>query len=60
LQGAPTYWGDQPFTGGPSTGGRFLVFLWAIFWEFWAARKESIDHLWHLFMFRFAFLGQKF
>ncbi|SFT98060.1 hypothetical protein SAMN04489724_3133 [Algoriphagus locisalis] len=40
LQGAPTYWGDQPFTGGPIYGGVILVFL--AFIGIWAAPKESL------------------
>ncbi len=27
VKGAPTYWGDQPFTGGPIYGSVILVFL---------------------------------
>ncbi|MFC5625776.1 YfhO family protein [Algoriphagus winogradskyi] len=40
LKGAPTYWGDQPFTGGPIYGGVILVFLAII--GIWAAPKESL------------------
>jgi len=40
LQGAPTYWGDQPFTGGPIYGGAILVFLALL--GIWAAPKESL------------------
>jgi hypothetical protein len=40
LKGAPTYWGDQPFTGGPIYGGVILVFLAIL--GFWAAPKESL------------------
>ncbi|PZX60377.1 membrane protein YfhO [Algoriphagus ratkowskyi] len=40
LRGAPTYWGDQPFTGGPIYGGVILVFL--AFIGIWAAPKESL------------------
>lgn len=40
LQGAPTYWGDQPFTGGPIYGGVILVFL--AFIGIWAAPRESL------------------
>jgi hypothetical protein len=40
LQGAPTYWGDQPFTGGPIYGGVILVFL--AFIGIWAAPKQSL------------------
>ncbi|MGM0945022.1 MAG: YfhO family protein [Bacteroidota bacterium] len=40
LQGAPTYWGDQPFTGGPIYGGVILVFLAIL--GIWAAPKESL------------------
>lgn len=40
VAGAPTYWGDQPFTGGPIYGGVILVFLAII--GIWAAPKESL------------------
>ncbi len=40
LQGAPTYWGDQPFTGGPIYGSVILVFLAVL--GIWAAPKESL------------------
>ncbi|GHB26171.1 hypothetical protein [Mongoliitalea lutea] len=30
IQGAPTYWGDQPGTGGPIYGGIIMVFLFVI------------------------------
>ncbi len=40
LQGAPTYWGDQPFTGGPIYGSVILVFLAIL--GIWAAPKESL------------------
>ncbi len=40
LKGAPTYWGDQPFTGGPIYGGVILVFLAIL--GIWAAPKESL------------------
>ncbi len=40
LQGAPTYWGDQPFTGGPIYGGAILIFLAIL--GIWAAPKESL------------------
>ena len=40
VKGAPTYWGDQPFTGGPIYGGVILVFLAVL--GFWAAPKESL------------------
>ncbi|UZD22390.1 hypothetical protein PBT90_02960 [Algoriphagus halophytocola] len=40
IAGAPTYWGDQPFTGGPIYGGVILVFLAII--GIWAAPKESL------------------
>mgnify|MGYP000303673460 CR=1 FL=1 len=40
VQNAPTYWGDQPFTGGPIYGGVILVFL--AFLGIWAAPKETL------------------
>ena len=40
IQGAPTYWGDQPFTGGPIYGSVILVFLAIL--GIWAAPKESL------------------
>lgn len=40
VKGAPTYWGDQPFTGGPIYGSVILVFLAIL--GFWAAPKESL------------------
>jgi hypothetical protein len=40
LKGAPTYWGDQPFTGGPIYGSVILVFLALL--GIWAAPKESL------------------
>lgn len=40
LKGAPTYWGDQPFTGGPIYGGAILVFLAIL--GIWTAPKESL------------------
>ncbi|GAB3645865.1 YfhO family protein [Echinicola sediminis] len=30
IKGAPTYWGDQPFTGGPIYGSIIMVFLFVI------------------------------
>lgn len=30
IQGAPTYWGDQPGTGGPIYGGIIMIFLFVI------------------------------
>jgi hypothetical protein len=40
IKGAPTYWGDQPFTGGPIYGSVILVFLALL--GIWAAPKESL------------------
>jgi hypothetical protein len=40
VQAAPTYWGDQPFTGGPIYGGVILVFLAIL--GIWAAPKETL------------------
>ncbi|SFO76481.1 membrane protein YfhO [Algoriphagus ornithinivorans] len=40
IKSAPTYWGDQPFTGGPIYGGVILIFLAIL--GFWAAPKESL------------------
>lgn len=40
IQAAPTYWGDQPFTGGPIYGGIILVFLSIL--GLWAAPRESL------------------
>ncbi|WP_296697678.1 YfhO family protein [Algoriphagus sp.] len=40
VQGAPTYWGDQPFTGGPIYGGIILAFLAIL--GIWAAPKQSL------------------
>lgn len=40
IQGAPTYWGDQPFTGGPIYGSVILVFLALL--GIWVAPKESL------------------
>ncbi|GMQ29436.1 YfhO family protein [Algoriphagus confluentis] len=40
IKGAPTYWGDQPFTGGPIYGSVILVFLAIL--GIWAAPKESL------------------
>lgn len=40
VKGAPTYWGDQPFTGGPIYGSVILVFLAVL--GIWAAPKESL------------------
>jgi hypothetical protein len=40
IKSAPTYWGDQPFTGGPIYGGVILVFLAVL--GIWAAPKESL------------------
>lgn len=40
VKGAPTYWGDQPFTGGPIYGSVILVFLAIL--GIWAAPKKSL------------------
>ncbi len=40
IQNAPTYWGDQPFTGGPIYGGVILIFLAVL--GIWAAPKETL------------------
>jgi hypothetical protein len=40
VQGAPTYWGDQPFTGGPIYGGVILAFLAIL--GIWTAPKQSL------------------
>lgn len=40
VQGAPTYWGDQPFTGGPIYGGVILIFLAVL--GIWAAPKQTL------------------
>ncbi|MHA7130027.1 hypothetical protein [Algoriphagus namhaensis] len=40
VSNAPTYWGDQPFTGGPIYGGVILVFLAIL--GIWAAPKETL------------------
>jgi hypothetical protein len=40
VKGAPTYWGDQPFTGGPIYGSVILVFLAIL--GFWVAPRSSL------------------
>lgn len=30
VKNAPTYWGDQPFTGGPIYGGAIMIFLFIL------------------------------
>uniref|UniRef100_UPI0040480B7C hypothetical protein n=1 Tax=Algoriphagus sp. TaxID=1872435 RepID=UPI0040480B7C len=40
VKGAPTYWGDQPFTGGPIYGSVILVFLAIL--GIWAAPRASL------------------
>ncbi|NVJ84811.1 MAG: YfhO family protein [Algoriphagus sp.] len=40
VKAAPTYWGDQAFTGGPIYGGIILVFLAIL--GIWAAPKEVL------------------
>ena len=40
LKRAPTYWGDQPFTGGPIYGSVVLVFLAVL--GIWAAPKQTL------------------
>jgi hypothetical protein len=40
VKGAPTYWGDQPFTGGPIYGSVVLVFLAVL--GIWAAPKQTL------------------
>lgn len=40
VKAAPTYWGDQAFTGGPIYGGIILVFLAVL--GIWAAPKEVL------------------
>ncbi len=40
VQGAPTYWGDQPFTGGPIYGGVIIAFLAIL--GIWAAPKQTL------------------
>ena len=40
VKGAPTYWGDQPFTGGPIYGSVILVFLAIL--GFWVAPRASL------------------
>jgi hypothetical protein len=40
VKGAPTYWGEQPFTGGPIYGSVVLVFLAVL--GIWAAPKQTV------------------
>jgi hypothetical protein len=40
VKGAPTYWGDQPFTGGPIYGSAILVFLAIL--GIWIAPRASL------------------
>ncbi|MCE2708131.1 MAG: YfhO family protein [Bacteroidota bacterium] len=40
VKGAPTYWGDQPFTGGPIYGSVVLVFLAIL--GIWVAPRASL------------------
>jgi len=40
VKGAPTYWGDQPFTGGPIYGSAILVFLAIL--GIWVAPRASL------------------
>lgn len=40
VQAAPTYWGDQPFTGGPIYGSVILVFLALL--GFWVLPRQSL------------------
>jgi hypothetical protein len=40
VKGAPTYWGDQPFTGGPIYGSVILVFLAIL--GIWVAPRASL------------------
>ena len=40
IKGAPTYWGDQPFTGGPIYGSVILVFLALL--GIWVAPRASL------------------
>ncbi|MCS5490335.1 YfhO family protein [Algoriphagus limi] len=49
VKAAPTYWGDQTFTGGPIYGGIILVFLAIL--GIWAAPKEVLYALGGMILF---------
>ena len=42
ISGAPTYWGDQPGTGGPIYGGAIMIFLFVIGIIYAPARYRNI------------------